>query len=171
MNQTSAKARLGVMLLDFVLPLIVVSYPLDTIGHIEFLKPLHLQEVSTYLLLFIYLNKDFYHGRSIGKRAMGFQVLSNVDGEPASPVQCLIRNMTLVIWPVEALFSAFSRKRRIGDLLARTVLVRRDKVRARTILADIKSTKPTPQVILTAVLALVYIAVIRLGLSELIPTL
>jgi len=159
------------MLLDFALPLMVVSYPLDTLGHIEFLKPLHLPEISFYVLFFIFLNKDFYNGRSIGKRAMGFQVLSNVNGEPASPLQCLIRNMTIIIWPIEALFSAFSRKRRIGDFLARTVLVRRDKVRSRTILTDIKGTKPTTQVILTIVIALAYILLVKFGLSELIPTL
>jgi uncharacterized RDD family membrane protein YckC len=72
------------------------------------------------LLFSAYFNKDIFNGRSVAKRALKLQVVSNKDWQPASPVQCFLRNLTIIAWPVEVIFTLFSPARRIGDYIAGT---------------------------------------------------
>jgi uncharacterized RDD family membrane protein YckC len=67
-----------------------------------------------------FLNKDIYFGKSIGKFFTGLSVVSVRTGESASSIQCCIRNLTLLVWPLEVLVVFFSPNRRIGDILAGT---------------------------------------------------
>jgi uncharacterized RDD family membrane protein YckC len=78
-------------------------------------------KVNTAIILFsIFLNKDLFFGRSIGKYLTGLRVVSFKTGNPASPIQCLVRNLFLLLWPLEALILLFSPIRRIGDIVAGT---------------------------------------------------
>jgi uncharacterized RDD family membrane protein YckC len=78
-------------------------------------------EVNMAIILFsIFLNKDIYFGKSIGKHINGLRVVSAKTGNPASPIQCAVRNLFLLVWPLEALILFFSPKRRIGDIVAGT---------------------------------------------------
>jgi len=79
--------------------------------------------VAVYMAIFlfsIFLNKDVYFGRSIGKYLTGLRVVSVKTGNPASPIQCSVRNLFLLLWPLEALMLIFSPERRIGDFIAGT---------------------------------------------------
>lgn len=74
----------------------------------------------------IFAAKDSYKGMGLGKLVMGIRVCRS-DGAQASPVSGIIRNIPLLIWPIEALVMVVSSsKRRIGDYAADTQ-VRRDK--------------------------------------------
>ena len=74
-----------------------------------------------FLILFSgYFNKDIFNGRSVAKRILKLQVVDNKSGQVATPVQCLLRNITIMIWPVEVLYTLFSPTRRLGDYIART---------------------------------------------------
>jgi len=73
--------------------------------------------------LSIYLCKDCIGGRSIAKRIMRQQVLDNKTNVPATPLQCLLRNFSIVFWPIEVLVVLFSPDRRLGDRLAGTKVV------------------------------------------------
>jgi uncharacterized RDD family membrane protein YckC len=77
----------------------------------------------------IFLNKDIYFGKSIGKHFIGLRVLSSRTGNAASPIQCLIRNLFLFLWPLEALILFFSPKRRIGDMVAGTKVEESKEIR------------------------------------------
>jgi len=78
-------------------------------------------EVNTAIVLFsFFLNKDIYFGKSIGKYFTGLRVVSARTGNPASPIQCALRNLFVLLWPLEALFLFLSPKRRIGDFVAGT---------------------------------------------------
>ncbi|MBS1681679.1 MAG: RDD family protein [Bacteroidetes bacterium] len=78
-------------------------------------------EVNTAIVIFsIFLNKDIYFGKSIGKNFIGLRVVSARTGNPASPIQCSLRNLFVLLWPLEALMLFFSPKRRIGDFVAGT---------------------------------------------------
>ena len=68
----------------------------------------------------LYFCKDCIQGRSIAKRITKLQVIDNVTGEVASPLQCFVRNIFCVIWPVEFVFTLINPSRRIGDYVART---------------------------------------------------
>lgn len=65
--------------------------------------------------------KDFSDGRSFGKRIAGLQVFDFRSKQPASALQTLARNLTLVLFPIECLFVlARQDGRRIGDFIAGT---------------------------------------------------
>ncbi|PJJ48000.1 hypothetical protein CLV45_4691 [Hymenobacter chitinivorans DSM 11115] len=70
-------------------------------------------------LLVLYLNKDFLNGQSPLKRLLDTQV-QETSGAPANEWQSFLRNISVIIWPVEVLVVTVSGGRRLGDYLART---------------------------------------------------
>lgn len=72
----------------------------------------------------IYFAKDSIQGRSPAKRVLRLQVVKAETNQAASPLRCMIRNMTIVIWPVEVVVALFNPERRLGDYIAGTELVR-----------------------------------------------
>lgn len=79
-----------------------------------------------FLLLSIYFNKDAIKGKSPAKRILGLIVLNNKTNAVANPIRCFFRNITLIIWPIELVFSLFSPERRIGDFIAGTKVIQDD---------------------------------------------
>jgi uncharacterized RDD family membrane protein YckC len=80
----------------------------------------------TYIGLFgfaLYFCKDMFNGRSISKRILKLQLVDNRTGEVASPLQCLVRNLFCIIWPIEFIVAMANTGRRIGDRVAGTRLV------------------------------------------------
>jgi uncharacterized RDD family membrane protein YckC len=78
---------------------------------------------TLYYLLFcmsLYFNKDMIQGKSVAKRVLKQEVVSNKTDEVASSIKCLIRNLTIVIWPIEVIVVLISPSRRIGDFIAGT---------------------------------------------------
>ena len=71
----------------------------------------------------LYFCKDIFSGRSIAKRILGFQVVNQSTGLPGGPLRCVVRNFTLLLWPVEVIVSMVNVNRRMGDHLAGTSLV------------------------------------------------
>ena len=70
----------------------------------------------------VYLCKDCINGQSAVKRQYKFQVVDNKTGEPATPLQSVIRNLFCVLWPIELIVVQFNTSRRIGDWVADTRL-------------------------------------------------
>lgn len=68
----------------------------------------------------LYFNKDVIQGRSIAKRALNQEVVNIKNNDVASPLKCLVRNLTIVLWPIEVIVVLISPSRRIGDLIAGT---------------------------------------------------
>ena len=77
-------------------------------------------------------------------------------GKTATPLQCLLRNIFCMIWPIEIIVSFISPTRRIGDFVARTKLVLQE--------SSIKSKKSAIRIALT--LGMSYL--ITLGIKWLI---
>ena len=73
--------------------------------------------------LSLYLCKDAFNGRSVGKRMLKLQVVHNETEVAASPLRCFIRNLFCGLWPVEVIVTVASPGRRIGDLVAGTKVV------------------------------------------------
>jgi len=71
------------------------------------------------LLLVLYLNKDFFNGRSPAKRLLHLQVL-DASGRPANELRCFLRNVTFFLWPLEVLVLLLGQRGRLGDALAGT---------------------------------------------------
>jgi uncharacterized RDD family membrane protein YckC len=76
-----------------------------------------------YALIFgmsLYLNKDMFRGKSIAKRSFKHEVIDIKTGEVASPLKCLLRNITIPVWPIEVIAVLVNPSRRIGDYIAGT---------------------------------------------------
>ncbi|MBE6571828.1 MAG: RDD family protein [Ruminococcaceae bacterium] len=71
--------------------------------------------------LFAYFFKDVVNGQSVGKRIMKIKVV-DMDGNKPSIFNLIIRNITIFIWPVEAILVLLN-KQRLGDILAKTKVV------------------------------------------------
>ncbi|TKG91573.1 hypothetical protein EYV94_21345 [Puteibacter caeruleilacunae] len=90
-------------------------------------------------ILLIILNKDIAFGMSAGKRTFGFKIIDFKTKQEASQMQCMLRNVTMLIWPIEALMTAFNSKRRIGDLIAGTEVVEWEKQDLESLREDLMS--------------------------------
>ncbi|WP_459209701.1 RDD family protein [Aquimarina rhabdastrellae] len=102
----------------------------------------HTYNIIFFLILFIYLNKDFYKAKSPAKRLLGYQVIHLKSKKPATEVQCFIRNLTICIaWPIEVVMGLINPERRIGDYIANTKVVIAEKETITTIWTDLKHTK------------------------------
>ncbi len=71
----------------------------------------------------VYMCKDSFQGRSIAKRVFNLQVVVASSCQPADPIRCVIRNLFLVLWPIEFFFCLVTPARRIGDYVAGTKVV------------------------------------------------
>ncbi|WP_345052542.1 hypothetical protein [Hymenobacter glaciei] len=81
------------------------------------------ESIGIGVLCIIYANKDFLQGRSIAKRILGFVVVNRRTKSAASPLRCFIRNITILIWPIEVIMLLINPARRLGDYLAGTECV------------------------------------------------
>jgi uncharacterized RDD family membrane protein YckC len=94
-----------------------------------------------FLLIFVYLNKDFFKGKSPAKRILGWQVINRKTEKPATELQCFVRNLTIcVAWPLEVIIGFINPDRRIGDFIANTKVVESEKEKLKSIWTDLKST-------------------------------
>lgn len=83
--------------------------------------------IPGYIALFgfsLYFCKDNFDGRSLAKRTLNLQVVTNSSRLPASPFRCFVRNITVVLWPIEGIIAMINTERRLGDWIAGTRLVR-----------------------------------------------
>jgi RDD family. len=75
------------------------------------------------IALFVFCNKDLVNGRSIGKRIAGIGVKDHSDARIVpGKMRLFLRNITLILWPIELLLLLTAGKR-LGDRLARTNVV------------------------------------------------
>ncbi len=112
-------------------------------------------------MIFSMLNKDFFSGRSVAKRTYGYQIIDNQSREVATEMQCLLRNLTLFIWPLEVVILLFSSQRRLGDLIAKTRVIDKEPIDSETILKDFKDFNmmgnQSNVIILTVLVTLIFI--------------
>ncbi|MHA4740818.1 RDD family protein [Dyadobacter sp. MSC1_007] len=135
-KQISVGTRLGSMLLDhFFMTMVAMVFSLPGMistfaGTFEVTH--EQQSIDFFGGTFLYVNligfalyfcKDCINGQSIAKRILKLQVVDNETGLAASPLKCLVRNLSIVLWPIEALISLTNTSRRLGDRIAGTKLV------------------------------------------------
>lgn len=135
--------RLAMMLLDhviFSIAMFILIVPfwfywmLNSVGQMEagampsdFFKGMWVVFIPYALAFAIYMNKDAIGARSPGKRIMKAKVVRQDTLEAAGPLRCMVRNLTLIFWPLEALLAIInSDRRRLGDYIAGTRVIMRD---------------------------------------------
>lgn len=108
----------------FFIPYFIIIESLDKVNE---LFPIWIGIIPFSIFSFFTINKDYYKAKSIAKRHFGYQVYDLKSNKPATELQCVIRNSTKIIWPLEVIVSMFNSHRRLGDLLAGTKLIDSDK--------------------------------------------
>jgi uncharacterized RDD family membrane protein YckC len=135
-NKTvNAGTKIASMILDHFIMTFLCSlfiFPLITKQFLEAFNATHapfwieLDGPLWYLALMgfaLYLCKDIVQGRSLGKRITNTQVVDRATKKAASPLQCVVRNITTLFWMIEAIITLFNPSRRLGDLIAGTEVV------------------------------------------------
>lgn len=70
-----------------------------------------------------YALKDIF-GRSLGKRLFGLKLVTTDDPQTPKMINRVLRNLTIFIWPVEAIVMLNNPdRRRLGDRLGHTMVV------------------------------------------------
>ena len=129
---SSRKRRIVAFILDhFILTFLIVSLIF------VFLGPSYLDNIDSektfstilFAIIFgfgIYFSKDSFKGISPGKWIMGIMVRDeNNRNNIPSFGRLLLRNVFIIIWPIEFIILALSdNKKRIGDLIAKTLVLK-----------------------------------------------
>lgn len=133
MSKLNTKTRIGTMLLDhflmtavvmiFVAPGLVYDIT-QTFGNPNAQPKLMLGNYYLNIFAFsLYFNKDICMGRSIAKRILKLQVVDIKTGLPANALKCFLRDLTIILWPIEVIVGLENNERRIGDFIAGTKLM------------------------------------------------
>lgn len=130
-KEITAKTRIKAMFLDhivmsFIIMLLIFPFIFSGLGEgitdDSVATPFSSDFVSVIMIfgISLYFNKDIIQGKSIAKRALKQEIVNIKSGEVASPLKCLIRNLTIAIWPIELIAVLVNPSRRIGNLIAGT---------------------------------------------------
>lgn len=74
----------------------------------------------------------------MAKRIYGYKLIDVKSQKPASEFQCMLRNLTYLIWPLEAIILSVNPKRRLGDYIANTELIEEQETDGEEILTELK---------------------------------
>lgn len=62
-------------------------------------------------------------GCSVGKRILNLKIVAIEDGKALSVGRLIVRNLTTLLWPMEALIAYLNKGRRLGDLIAKSRVI------------------------------------------------
>jgi uncharacterized RDD family membrane protein YckC len=74
----------------------------------------------------LFFCKDCINGQSIGKRSFNQQVVNNKTGQIANPLRCFVRDIFMILWPIEGIMTLINPSRRLGDYAAGTKVISYD---------------------------------------------
>ncbi|TDB65299.1 RDD family protein [Arundinibacter roseus] len=130
--KSSRKRRIAAFIIDhFVMTFLMVSILFIALGP-NFMDENNPSKMMTTMLFvmipgfILYFAKDSLKGISVGKWIMGIMVRDeNNQNETPSFGRLFLRNLFIVIWPVEFIVLATNdQKKRLGDKVAKTVVVK-----------------------------------------------
>ena len=131
-NLSSRKRRIAAFMIDhFVMSFLMVSIVFLALGP-NFMDENNMSKMTTTMLavmlpgFLLYFAKDSIKGISVGKWIMGIMVRDENDqNEIPSFGRLFLRNLFIIIWPVEFIVLATNdQKKRLGDKVAKTVVVK-----------------------------------------------
>lgn len=108
--------------------LVTFGMPAD---NIEFVFFPSVKNFFANLVVYVsFLLKDvLFRNASIGKKTFNVSIVSQFNGEKPNIWRIILRNITLVIWPVEVYLVLYKQKTRLGDRLAKTKVVLNQEVK------------------------------------------
>ena len=130
--KSSRKRRIAAFIIDhFVMTFLMVSIVFIALGS-NFIDENSPGKMTTIMLsvmipgFLLYFAKDSLGGVSVGKWIMGIMVRDeNNPNEIPSFGRLFLRNLFIIIWPVEFIVLATNdQKKRLGDRIAKTIVVK-----------------------------------------------
>jgi uncharacterized RDD family membrane protein YckC len=130
--KSSRKRRIVAFLIDhIVFSFLAVSIIFLIMGP-DFIDKNDFGRMKTVMILvmipvfIVYFCKDFLNGISLGRWIMGIMVRdANSKAEVPSKAKLFIRNLLIIIWPIEFLVLAFNKdKKRLGDNYTKTIVLK-----------------------------------------------
>lgn len=155
-------ARLLLVRYDFGM-LLIILIPIGLINLVAIHVSLSLVYTLMILTCLILAYKDFLNGQSFAKRYYGYQVVHLATGLPATELQCFIRNVVILFFPLDILVAIASPRRRLGDLIAGTSLVKAEQTPPESLLTEFKSYKWNEKTISYLILSAIAIALLIFG--------
>lgn len=130
--KSSRKRRIAAFLVDhFAMTFLTVSIVFIALGpnFMDENNPNKMMATMLFVMIpsfFLYFAKDSLKGISVGKWIMGIMVRDeNNQNETPSFGRLFLRNLFIIIWPVEFIVWATNdQKKRLGDKIAKTVVVK-----------------------------------------------
>jgi uncharacterized RDD family membrane protein YckC len=168
-DELSISNRLTCALTEFFIFVFILGLLSTVIENIlvlfasDLFKEFRLKELKTilfYLDLFIIFNKDFFNGQSPIKSIFGFRVVDQKTGTTASDFKCFVRNMTIILWPIEVIVLLFSTDKRLGDMIAGTRIIFAEKKSITKWFGETKNKKYSFSTLTTIFLSLIYLTII-----------
>lgn len=144
------------LVMPFILLFMIILFIMQTFLKLEIDYTIlyqYIWPIEWMLILFVILNKDIASGMSAGKRTFGFKIIDSQTKKEASKLQCMLRNVTMMLWPLEVIITLINPKRRIGDFIAKTEVVETETCVIDTLTQDLDSIDDiTPSFILISFL-------------------
>jgi uncharacterized RDD family membrane protein YckC len=130
--KSSRKRRIAAFIIDhFVMTFLIVSIVFIALGpnFMDENNPSKMMMIMLFVMIpgfILYFAKDSLKGISVGKWIMGIMVRDdNNPNEIPSFGRLFLRNLFIIIWPVEFIVLATNdQKKRLGDNVAKTVVVK-----------------------------------------------
>jgi len=128
---SSRKRRIAAFLIDhFVMTFLMVSIVFIALGpnFMDNDNMANMQSIMLWVMIpgfLLYFAKDSIQGISVGKWIMGIMIRNDADNETPTFIKLFIRNLLIVIWPIEFIvLAASSDKKRLGDKIAKTKVLK-----------------------------------------------
>lgn len=145
LNLSSRKRRIAAFMIDhFIMTFLIAIISFLSIGT-DFMDENNFNNLTTRILpvmifgFLLYFAKDSVKGTSPGKWVMGIMIRDeNNPNEIPSFGRLFIRNLFIIIWPIEFIILATSdNKKRLGDKIAKTIVLKtqNETIKAPRILA------------------------------------
>ena len=95
----------------------LIDYGLATLGmgFVTICIPGWYSMYGAAFIISLFFCRDCISGQSIGRRIMHIRVVHL--NQPISPLRAFIRNLFLLIWPLEIITLLITRKRRLADMI------------------------------------------------------
>ena len=93
-----------------------------------------------FILGAIALNKDLVNGQGVVNRHFGYRVVEADTEMTSTPIKCMLRNLTVILFPFEFFILQRSDKR-LGDMIFGTKLLKVTPTSSETILTELRDYK------------------------------
>ena len=116
--------RLTAFVIDLLIIAVIMSVAFLAV---QTIKSQTLLQFLSSLMITLLLCKDNIDGQSFGKRIMKIQIVDEKANKKVSKVRYIVRNLFVIFWIVEVFILFISKNKRIGDYVARTKVITKNK--------------------------------------------